>query len=73
MNTRREVRELKAQNEKLENKLFWMMVLLGLVFVILLSYHSRASLEIDLLRKELSAEQTEKIDQAIRRIELEEL
>lgn len=73
MNTRREVRELKVQNEKLENKLFWMMVLLGLVFAILLSYHSRASLEIDLLRKELSAEQTEKIDQAIRRIELEEL
>ena len=73
MNTRREVRELKAQNEKLENKLFWVMVLLGLVLMILFSYHSRASLEIDLLRKELSAEQTQKIDQAIRNIELEEL
>ena len=71
--TRREIRELKAQNEKLENKLFWAMVLLGLVFVTLLSYHARASLEIDLLRKELSAEQTEAIDQAVRRIELEEL
>ena len=71
--TRREIRELKAQNEKLENKLFWAMVLLGLVFVTLLSYHARAPLEIDLLRKELSAEQTEAIDQAVRRIELEEL
>lgn len=73
MNTRREVRELKAQNEKLEARFWGLMFFLLLVLAGILNYHSQTQAEISMLRKQVSVEQAEAIDKALYHQHLEEL
>lgn len=73
MNTRREVRELKAQNEKLEARFWGLMFFLLLVLAGILNYHSQTQAEISMLRKQVSVEQAEAIDRALYHQHLEEL